>query len=62
VHRIVFAGEAVSLPYPGTVHGAYLTGRRAAARLDQRLARRSDIVVVGAGMAGLAAARPGSSG
>jgi monoamine oxidase len=56
-HRIVLAGEAVSLPYPGTVHGAYLTGRDAARRLDRQLARRSDVVVVGAGVAGLAAAR-----
>lgn len=55
--RIVFAGEAVSLPYPGTVHGAYLTGKDAGRRLDKRLGRRSDVVVVGAGIAGLAAAR-----
>ena len=55
--RIVFAGEAVSLPYPGTVHGAYVTGQQAGRRLDKRLSRRSDVVVVGAGVAGLAAAR-----
>ena len=55
--RIVFAGEAVSLPYPGTVHGAYLTGKDAGRRLDKRLRRRADVVVVGAGVAGLAAAR-----
>jgi monoamine oxidase len=55
--RIVFAGEAVNLPYPGTVHGAYLAGGRAARRLDHRLPRRSDVVVVGAGVSGLAAAR-----
>jgi monoamine oxidase len=53
---MVFAGEAVSLAYPGTVHGAYESGRLAARRLDNRLARRSDVVVVGAGVAGLAAA------
>lgn len=34
--RIAFAGEAVSPDHPGTVHGAILTGVRAA----QRLARR----------------------
>ena len=55
--RVVFAGEAVSLPYPGTVHGAYESGRLAANRLNNRLARRQDVVVVGAGVAGLAAAR-----
>lgn len=55
--RLVFAGEALSLPYPGTVHGAYESGRMAAQRLDHRLNRRSDVVVVGAGVAGLAAAR-----
>jgi monoamine oxidase len=55
--RIVFAGEAVNLPYPGTVHGAYESGRLAARRLNNRLSRRSDVVVVGAGVAGLSAAR-----
>lgn len=55
--RIVFAGEAVSLAYPGTVHGAFQSGKQAARRLDRRLDRRSDVVVVGAGVAGLAAAR-----
>ena len=55
--RIVFAGEALSLAYPGTVHGAYESGRLAARRLDNRIGRRSDVVVVGAGVAGLAAAR-----
>ncbi len=55
--RIVFAGEGVNLPYPGTVHGAYQSGKEAARRLDRRLGRRSDLVVVGAGVAGLAAAR-----
>ena len=55
--RVAFAGEALSLAYPGTVHGAYESGRLAARRLDNRIGRRSDIVVVGAGVAGLAAAR-----
>ncbi len=55
--RLVFAGEALSLAYPGTVHGAYESGRLAARRLDNRIGRRSDVVVVGAGVAGLAAAQ-----
>ena len=38
--RVVFAGEALSLAYPGTVHGAYESGRLAADRLDNRLADR----------------------
>lgn len=55
--RVVLAGEALSLAYPGTVHGAYESGRLAARRLDNRIGRRSDVVVVGAGVAGLAAAQ-----
>ncbi len=55
--RVVLAGEALSLAYPGTVHGAYESGQLAAKRLDNRLGRRQDVVVVGAGVAGLAAAR-----
>lgn len=31
---LFFAGEATSKDYPGTVHGAYLSGRRAAEELD----------------------------
>ncbi|MFZ0324143.1 MAG: FAD-dependent oxidoreductase [Actinomycetes bacterium] len=55
--RLVLAGEAYHLKYPAMVHGALLSGRNAAARLDRRLARRSRVIVVGAGVAGLAAAR-----
>lgn len=54
--RIVFAGEAVNVAYSGTVHGAYESGRDAARSLDRQVQRRSDLVVVGAGVAGLAAA------
>ena len=51
---LFFAGEATSPDYPGTVHGAYLSGRRAAEQALASGARR--MAVVGAGMAGLAAA------
>lgn len=30
---LVLAGEAASVPYPGTVHGAYLSGEEAAYRV-----------------------------
>lgn len=33
--RIFFAGEATSRQYPGTVHGAWLSGRRAAAEMTR---------------------------
>jgi monoamine oxidase len=52
---IWFAGEATSTEYPGTLHGAWFSGERAARdlHLQNAIAR---VVVVGAGMAGLAAA------
>jgi monoamine oxidase len=56
-----FAGEATSAAYPATMHGAWLSGERAA---DQVLASSvladpaaSRVAVIGAGLAGLAAAR-----
>lgn len=55
--RLFFAGEATSVDEPGTVQGARDSGRRAAreviaaAELDERIA------VIGAGMAGISAAR-----
>ena len=54
--RLFLAGEATSVDFPGTVHGALLSGRRAAAQLRERVERGS-VVVVGAGAAGLTAAR-----
>ena len=54
--RIVFAGEAYNLPYPGTVQGALWSGRDAARRIDQAIDPRSTVIVVGAGVAGLSAA------
>ena len=49
------AGEATSLEYPATRHGAWYSGERVA---DAVLAEaRSDVLIVGAGLAGLAAAR-----
>jgi monoamine oxidase len=38
---IVFAGEAFSLPWHTTAHGAYQSGRDVAARLAARLAKRN---------------------
>jgi polyamine oxidase len=53
---VVFAGEHTSVQYPATMHGAYLSGIEAADRL---LATRigGSAVVIGAGLAGLAAAQ-----
>jgi monoamine oxidase len=53
--RLLLAGEATWVDAPATVHGALLSGRRAAEVLLGSDARA--IVVVGAGMAGLGAAR-----
>ena len=33
--RVFFAGEATHRTYPGTVHGAYLSGLREATRVIQ---------------------------
>lgn len=53
--RVTLAGEYASTQFPSTTTGAYLSGRRAARRLLQRVdARRA--VVIGAGLAGAAAA------
>ena len=50
-----FAGEATSVDYPATMHGAWFSGERAA---DAAIAADAgDVIVVGAGLAGLAAAR-----
>ncbi|MBU3748874.1 MAG: FAD-binding protein [Mycobacterium sp.] len=51
-----FAGEATSADFPATMHGAWFTGERAAEQVVADLARRR-VAVVGAGLAGLAAAR-----
>lgn len=57
--RIKLAGEHTSIDFPGTVHGALLSGKSAAAHLiDEGFQARGDtVVVIGAGVAGLAAAR-----
>jgi monoamine oxidase len=55
--RVFFAGEATSAQYASTVHGAYFSGQRAASEVDDEADDGSPIVVVGAGVAGLAAAR-----
>ncbi len=38
--RLFFAGEATTKDYPATVHGAYLTGQRAAAQIAETTHRR----------------------
>jgi GNAT superfamily N-acetyltransferase len=54
------AGEATWSAHPGTMHGAWFSGERAAAAVLAELrpgSARPRVVVVGAGLAGLAAAR-----
>ena len=55
--RLFFAGEATDLDNPSTVHGALASGRRAAAAIEERAEPGEAVVIVGAGIAGLAAAR-----
>ena len=52
--RLHFAGEATSSTAPATTHGAWESGRRAS---EELLDSMGSIVVIGAGFAGLAAAR-----
>jgi monoamine oxidase/GNAT superfamily N-acetyltransferase len=49
-----FAGEATSVEFPATMHGAWFSGERAAAQVVADDATRA--VVIGAGIAGLVAA------
>lgn len=51
-----FAGEATSAEHPATMHGAWFSGERAAEQVLEDAARDT-VVVVGAGLAGIAAAR-----
>lgn len=55
--RIWFAGEACSVDAPGTLQGALASGRDAAAALLLAAEPGERVAVVGAGIAGLAAAR-----
>ena len=55
--RLVIAGEATSADAPGTVHGAYGEGLRAARVIAELAEPGERVAVVGAGIAGLAAAR-----
>ncbi len=54
------AGEALSVEYPGTMHGAWFSGVDAARAVLEEVARPwagTPYVVIGAGMAGIATAR-----
>jgi len=55
--RLFFAGEATSADAPGTVQGARDSGQRAARDVILAASLGERIAVIGAGMAGLAAAR-----
>jgi monoamine oxidase/ribosomal protein S18 acetylase RimI-like enzyme len=55
VRTLLFAGEATAADAPGTLHGAWFSGERAAQSL--MTSTGGPCIVVGAGVAGLAAAR-----
>ena len=55
--RLFFAGEATSSEHPSTVHGAAASGRRAAREVAAVASQDEHVVVIGAGIAGLSAAR-----
>ncbi|MFT6290455.1 MAG: monoamine oxidase [Ilumatobacter sp.] len=55
--RLFFAGEATSLDFAATVHGALLEGRAAADRVADEADDGDTVAIIGAGIAGLAAAR-----
>jgi monoamine oxidase len=55
--RLFFAGEATSSEHPATVHGAAASGIRAAKQIASLSSPGERIVVIGAGIAGLSAAR-----
>jgi len=54
ISPLYFAGEAVASDHPSTVHGALLSGRRAATEIIASGKRR--VGIIGAGFAGLGAA------
>ncbi len=53
--RLFFAGEATERDHPATVHGAFLSGERAAEEILS--VEPASVIVVGAGASGLSAAR-----
>jgi monoamine oxidase len=55
--RLWLAGEATSRAYPATLHGAWFSGERAADAVLADAHPGETCVVIGAGLAGLAAAR-----
>ncbi|KJC65484.1 flavin monoamine oxidase family protein [Agreia bicolorata] len=55
--RIFFAGEATSSEFPGTMNGAQSSGERAAADVLRQASDGERIGIVGAGLAGSAAAK-----
>lgn len=55
--RVFFAGEATAENNPSTVHGAQASGRRVAAEVLTAAADSERVIIIGAGAAGIAAAR-----
>lgn len=56
--RLFFAGEATSMSAPATTTGAWQSGERAAAQVSAQVSTTTGpVIVIGAGLAGLAAAR-----
>ena len=57
LNRLFFAGEATAIDAPGTVQGARDSGLRAAREVEAAATAGERIAVIGAGMAGISAAR-----
>ncbi len=56
-NRVFWAGEATTTEHAGTVAGAWLSGLRVAAEVAQHATDGERIAIIGAGLAGAAAAR-----
>ena len=52
--KLFFAGEATSVKYPGTIHGAFLEGQRVARLVLENCHKK--VLIIGAGISGLSAA------
>ena len=52
-----FAGEATWSSHPATMHGAWFSGERAADQVLATAANGDDVLVIGAGLSGIATAR-----
>lgn len=57
LHGLWFAGEATAVEHPATMHGAWFSGERAADQVLASGADDVDVIIIGAGISGMVAAR-----